>query len=57
MEKKTLAAEDFEYVIVWTHNGQATQLPSPPDIIKKEGLTLRIIKKILFVSLKKTFGF
>jgi hypothetical protein len=57
MEKKTLAADDFEYVIVWTHNGQATQLPSPPDIIKKEGLTLRIIKKILIVSLKKTFGF
>ena len=58
MERTTLTPADFDYVIVWKHDGQTTQLPAPSSPrIKKKSLALRIIQKIFFVSLKKTFGF
>ena len=48
--KQTLCEDDFEYVLV-------TQLPSPPpQLIKKKGLTLRILALLLTFSLKRSLG-
>ena len=55
--KTNLVEEDFEYVLVWIHNDETTQLPSPPPTtIKKKGFALRILAAILSFSLKKSLG-
>ena len=55
--KQELSEKDYEYVMVWVHNDEATQLPSPPStILKKKGFALRVIAKILTFSLKKSLG-
>jgi hypothetical protein len=56
--KQTLCEDDFEYVLVWVRNDETTQLPSPPppQLIKKKGLTLRILALLLTFSLKRSLG-
>jgi hypothetical protein len=55
--KQTLCEDDFEYVLVWVRNDETTQLPSPPpQLIKKKGLTLRILASLLTFSLKRSLG-
>jgi hypothetical protein len=48
--KTTLNQEDYEYVMVWKHDNQTIQLPSPtpPKKNQKRSITLRVVAEILY---------